>query len=78
MATADFRNVQIAARAGEIVLAGATISDGNPSVSLPLLLGFGRLTLTHNFTSGRMTITGEVCPVTFLVCEPVGSQITQF
>jgi hypothetical protein len=76
--SADFRNLQIAAKAGDIVLAGITVSDGNPSVVLPLALGFGRLTVSHNFTSGRLTITGEVCPVPFLVCQTIASQAIQF
>jgi hypothetical protein len=76
--TADFRNLQVAVRAGSVALASATISEGNPSIALPLLLGFGRLTLAHNFTTGRLTISGEVCPIPFLVCEPVGSVPIQF
>jgi PKD repeat protein len=76
--TSDFKNLQIAAKAGDVVLAGITVSDGNPSIALPLALGFGRLTLSHNFTTGRLTIAGEVCPVPFLVCESVGSQTIQF
>lgn len=76
--TADFQNLEVAVRAGDIALAKAMISEGNPSIALPLLLGFGRLTLAHNFTTGRLTISGEVCPIPFLVCEPVGSVPIQF
>jgi hypothetical protein len=76
--TADFRNANIAAKAGDIVLARATISEGTPSVSLPLASGFGRLTVSHNFNTGRMTITGDVCPVPFLVCRAISSHTIQF
>jgi len=76
--TSDFKNLQVAAKAGDIVLAGITVTDGNPSIAMPLAAGFGRLTLSHNFTSGRLTISGEVCPVPFLVCDSVGSRVIQF
>ncbi len=76
--TADFQNLNVAVRAGDVSLARATVSEGNPSIALPLLFGFGRLTLAHNFTNGRLTISGEVCPIPFLVCEPVGSVPIQF
>jgi PKD repeat protein len=75
--TADLRNLTVQARAGDVVLAGITISEGNPSVVLPLALGFGRLTLSHNFTTGRLTIGGEVCTVPFVVCQPVVNQAIQ-
>jgi hypothetical protein len=74
--TADFRNLRLAVKSGEIVLAQFTIDNGNASpVRVPLALGFGALTFQHNFNTGRLTITGEVCTVPFLVCEPVGSPV---
>jgi hypothetical protein len=76
-ATANFSTMRLEARAGDIVLAGANLNDGAGSVVLPLAGGFGRLTLSHNFNTGRLTITGEVCPVPFLVCQGIGSQTIQ-
>ncbi|MDH4063460.1 MAG: PKD domain-containing protein [Acidobacteriota bacterium] len=76
--TSDFKNMEVAVRAGDVSLARATVSDGNPSIALPLAAGFGRLTLAHNFTTGRLIVSGEVCPVPFLVCKPVGSKTIQF
>lgn len=76
--TSNFKNLNVAVRAGAVSLASFTISDGNPSITVPLGGGFGRLTLSHNFNTGRLSISGEACPVPFLVCESIGSRTIQF
>jgi hypothetical protein len=74
----DFRNVLLSAKAGDIVLAQITIEDGRPAVTVPLAGGFGRLTISADLQRGRIVVGGEVCPIPFLVCVPIGSQAIQF
>jgi hypothetical protein len=76
-ATSDFRNVRVSAKAGDIVLSQITLTDGQPAITLPLAGGFGRLTLSADLQRGRIVVGGEVCPIPFLVCVPIGSHTIQ-
>jgi hypothetical protein len=76
--TANFRNLNVAVRAGDIVLQSFTISDGQPAIVVPLALGWGRLSLAYNFDTGLLRIGGEVCVVAYFVCFPIAEHRIAF
>lgn len=75
--TLNLRNFELEARVLNQVVYRSEIRDGQGDLRIPLPGGAGNLRIRYNMDTGRVTISGEVCPVPFLVCEEIASRTIQ-
>jgi hypothetical protein len=76
--SSNLKNFDVEVRVLNKVVYEQQVREGDGRLDIPLGAGIGTITIDFDMDQGRFTVTGEVCPVPFLVCQEILSQTIYF